>query len=440
MADTWRVRTLRTQHADSTLFGSDGLFGIVNNSANSVIGIRSISIQSPSGLTGVDTPTTVLNSGIGRYRLFRISGMSGGGDIVSSVKFDLDDANLPAEVVCRSKPDTVTESGELRFVGDLPGISTAMAALNGGWSSHIPATRRVNTSDIFNANAATGTTKIVLREGEGVAIIEAETQSVSHLQMGAIAIRNVSTGALYTYFQPEMNTRESGANPALAVFNGVGSGVVLEVVHVNLFDLGMADILNTLYSLCRICKLNRFDTATDGVALTPIPHDTDNASLPSGIDIRKNFKMYPQTVNQEQYNTLNLFDISANAQQTVSTPVTVARVTESYRSGFLRSFFRDPFADVIPVRCELSVGRTVLVYGGGSTGNQVLKLRPKQGLGVGYGWSPDPLGLNNHMSYTTHTYNNMDISCEFTVEDGPPPSGGAIVNQGLHAIESGVMA
>ena len=395
MPSTWRVRTLRTSADGDRPYGTEGLFGIVNNSTD-IVEVRKIQIQSPSGIGGFDTPTTP-TEGVGRYRLKRITAMSGG-ESIAPVKHDTNSADLPAAVLVRLRP-SVTDTSTFRALGDTPGLlhQTALGAMVGGMVGGMRPGADLDASRLFGAIGDSGVQRIVLNPGEGAAIMEAENHTCPHLQMGEIIFRNQATGATYAVATSDMATREAGGFAALAVFNGSGSGVVLEVIYVGLPDMGSGETVGTEFSHYWIGFIGGM---LDGDSLVAVPHDTGNDALPDGIQIKKNFSF-----NNAQRQAINPMEwMAINASQTQI-------VNYFHKNGLLRCVYRSPYEEVQPMKMGFVVGRTVFDLDPG------IKLRKGQGIAIGYGWDYD---FQSHRRVMQHTFNNLDISCEFNVEVGEP--------------------
>lgn len=404
MADQWRARSLHTCPNGERAFGQDGHLGILNNSEGT-IEIRSIWLANASGNQGFDAPSSP-TTGVSRYRITRCSAMSGG-EAVNPSKMDTDSADLPSQVLIRLKPEA-TFGDYIRFVGDTPGVPQAAVVMT-SWNTY--ASKGQNSATFFDSTADVGVQPVVLREGQGLVIADSPNQTLAHLQMGEFIIRVSGTGATYSIFTDRMCTRENGAEvPALGVFNGSGSGVVLEVYQIFSPDIGNSD-LNISGQNVRISHL---DTIADGEDVMPVANDTDD-SLPAGITIRKNFTMRPPRPGLTDN---ELTDVSSATNMiNVSASNLFAILGAYYRSGLIRHVARGPWFPITPFNMETTSGGRNLYYAGpGQTG---IVLRKGQGIGIAScSWTNASI-----LVFLLSTYSNLDIAVEFTYT-APAASGG----------------
>jgi len=103
----------------------DGLLGIFNNEASDdrryfeLVSLR----VSPSA------PLSNTTAGVGRsgaLSLRRITALSGG-DSITPIRMDTADAALPAQVLVRNDPDSVTATDIFRRIADAPAYSSTVA-------------------------------------------------------------------------------------------------------------------------------------------------------------------------------------------------------------------------------------------------------------------------------------------------------------------------
>lgn len=194
-----------------------------------------------------------------------------GGAAVSPWALDSGNAALPAQVSFVRDPATVTLTNVV--VNDVPIVYGANMAT---------ALRRLNRATVplrpvFGwCDAATAETqRIVLREGQGLALHSGGGLAVTFRLEVSVWVRVVSTGAVYLY-------RVNGAPAGLAVFalvNGSGSGVVLEVLSVTVGEVG-EDVLPQF-------TVEQIDALDDSAAApTVVPMDS-TAGLPALVVCRE---------------------------------------------------------------------------------------------------------------------------------------------------------
>jgi hypothetical protein len=133
---------------------------------------------------------------------------------------------------------------------------------------------------------------LTLREGEGFAVGEANPHGFPHLQGLCVEGRVQGTGATFTLSTPVMATRAPGEcdGVAFALLNGAGSGVVLEILTIELLEEGLAMTSAGAFSGTLNCGLRLAfvdQPFSDGEVLMPMAHDTANGVLPAGMQFRR---------------------------------------------------------------------------------------------------------------------------------------------------------
>lgn len=246
MAKTFVFRTLSVDLA--TL--QDGLACIFNNHSDTsaTIDIRRIRLIPVSGQNA---------TGAGTLTIDRISAISGGDDVAVS-KHDTASDDLPAEVLIRSIPNSVTITETLRRVGETPMFNSLLA---GACIVRAPSrglgSARTHADDLFRFPTSSNVERIILREGEGLAICE-DVFSVPHAGACGFCIRDATSGACYTIRSRDVRRRAIADLAHIAVFNGSGSGVVLEIFNIQYPEEGEA-VTPTL----RIAKITGYEGGTE---------------------------------------------------------------------------------------------------------------------------------------------------------------------------------
>lgn len=246
----------------------DGLAGIFNNSTDprAIIDIRRVRLLAVSGQS---------ITGSGTLTVDRISALSGGEDVTPS-KHDTNSADLPAEVLIRSIPDSVTITDAFRRFGDCPTFNSILAgSCFGRVQSASTGSARTQRDDIFRFPTSSSVERVILREGEGLAICE-DVFSVPHAGAAGFCVRETTSGACYNIRSRDVRRRGAPDLAHIAIFNGTGSGVVLEIFHVQYPEEGEA-IIPTI----RIAKVSGQEDGVDATS-SILQFDTE-VPVPSEI-------------------------------------------------------------------------------------------------------------------------------------------------------------
>lgn len=181
---------------------------------------------------------------------------SSGGDAVVPVAFDSTAPALPSQVTAVAGPTSTTGTTVLRRVFGslshleitaLSGLARSLSAAK--WQPHSDAQR------------------FTLREGQGIALVPVSPGRAANRSLRV----QVKVGShVYTYHS--LLRRDTMAD--FAIVNGAGSGVVVELLSVELDVLSGYGINVSAYALERICGLNE----TQGSAVPPLSHDTTNSA------------------------------------------------------------------------------------------------------------------------------------------------------------------
>lgn len=201
--------------------GKDGLCGIFNT-GDDVIEVVGVEILDPIWPSGQLTAY--------QMSLARTTAASGG-IVLTAGRFDTNDAVMPTQVKVVAFPDSVTVSGTpIRSFMDMA-EGGANIALN-GFSLRSPLKLRSSTnsegmSSIISPGDGT-VQSIILREGEGVAIVGRNLSSFANALTAARIACIVNVGsASYAYTYDGVGPSCADGEPIFSIFNGVGSGVVL---------------------------------------------------------------------------------------------------------------------------------------------------------------------------------------------------------------------
>jgi len=268
MTSTWVLRATgcTAERQDDSGRLSAGLLGIKNTSGFDVE-VRHILMETNMGRDTADSTNP--------QPIYRLTALTGG-TALSVNKHDTTNAALPSQVSVVTHPDSFTRTDYISGPGQLAGTKLASPTIFG---SRVGTARMGIVAGWFHS--ATFVQPMVLREGQG--------------QYGSIYIRNQATGATYSAFVRPVPIAEQDV--MIAVFNGTGSGVILEVLWVESNDIGYGGenttedtglFIGTTLSSTYGYRIVKCADLVEGEAVTPLAMDTTNAALDSHITFWKN--------------------------------------------------------------------------------------------------------------------------------------------------------
>lgn len=192
---------------------------------------------------------------------------SEGGDTITPTKADSSSANIPAQVLIKRNADVTIGSKVIasRIVSSTntqgtPGLTLRATGQYGN--------KNRRQSDFVSMGHQGPTQRYVLREGEGIAIVvgnEILGNIPNTMMLTAQLTIGSSTYYLYLDFTP-MTPWTAG----FSIFNGAGSGVVVEIGSIELVDIGDPSTANQP-PYVRFTRINQY---VGGEAQTPVKHDT----------------------------------------------------------------------------------------------------------------------------------------------------------------------
>lgn len=253
--------------ANLAIFNKIGSGKIINiNSAN----LYSSSFVSTTGLSGGDP-----------YALFVINSLDGGID-VPYIKMDSASSDLTGITVTSKGTSTKNKVLKSSKLGKLKNLAS-------GTILFANSTLCSKTIELLGSNSNTNIQKIIIREGEGIAI----AAPVSNLQyyVTSIVIEItilVQGGGTYMY---TVKTAAFNEYDMFSLFNESGSGKVIEIININIIDektfnvrTGSSVSQSSLFYLTPITNINE----TSGDNITPVKYNSQNASISSDIIIKEN--------------------------------------------------------------------------------------------------------------------------------------------------------
>lgn len=202
----------------------EGCFSIINESNDGTLEL--LELRATQGVLGVATAGVVRP---GLFEIRTISGLSGGDDL-ATIKHDENESDLPSQVAIVRYPEAVTSTATWRRFVDCPQAGNFQAA--GAMTAARLDTSLGGGGDLSSMMRIGGTgdmQPVVLREGQGLAIVQSQI-GIAHGMFalsGQVIVQ--STGATHNFSTGPIVNESTNDDPLLAVFNGSGSGVVLEI-------------------------------------------------------------------------------------------------------------------------------------------------------------------------------------------------------------------
>lgn len=236
-----------------------------------VVKIKEVCINPVSS---INIASTILGGAI----VQKITALTGG-ETVAPTKLDSNNATLPAQVSTVKYPSATTLTGSpiLRVAlfptFNVTRVLSAMASASGSHS-------RIGPGQLLRWGDATTsqTQKITLREGEGIVLGMNGGNNALPIEYNvALWIRNQSSGACYQ-IRERVFSSELGM---LAVLNGSGSGVILEIFNIELIEAGTDDMASFTVEGIDLADIS------NGENVTPVSHDSTN-TLPADIRCIRN--------------------------------------------------------------------------------------------------------------------------------------------------------
>jgi hypothetical protein len=386
----------------------DGLLGIFNNeTADDRRYFELISLRvSPSAPLSNNTAAVGKPGSLSIRRITAVSG----GDSITPIKMDTAGSALPAQVLVRNNPDSVTATDIFRRIADASAYSLTLVntqfssrTFGGSMVTH----QKSHFADIFRGGESPNVEPIILREGEGVGLFQ-DAYGTQHSMQTAAVVTNTTTGATYICRSVDLSTDRRLNEAVLAIFNGTGSGVVLAVRLWVLPEDGEA-VLTPGLRLCRIAGL-----ALDGDTVTPIRPDTSK-SVPSALQVVRGY-FQPVIAGEWQadyYSTHGTAYSSSNTllQSWNKTQIDAGTLTRSTRAQDFRAIGEVPGMRTGTMDDDLLFS---------AKAGEGIIIKPGTGLGLVAG--RDVASGGTQAIGNNSTFINFDI--EAVLLHYPPPAGG----------------
>lgn len=334
------------------------------------------------------------NAMAAKVSLCRISAASGGETIVA-VKRDTASADLPAQVTCVGYPDSVTVSSVLRRLADAPSYTGTTGSnlwlgarvYGGSYTAYM----RANNADTLRFSGDANVEGVVLREGQGVAMV-LDAYGWPRAGQFNLTVRNLSTGASYQFRTREIGHPERLGMALVSLFNASSSGVVLSVTACE-FPLDGESNFPTF-------RMARIEGYAEGNAVTPIAHDTGN-SVPAALECLAGD--FVSTLWGQGSGVPYDWQITHGATMTIAV---------QQKISMMRGITGSPRFSTVGVTPGLSPGQEEMRLLSLPPGNGIV-LRPNEGFAL-------LAGRGGAIESSTFGYYDV----EMTVLHYPPPGGG----------------
>jgi hypothetical protein len=193
---------------------------------------------------------------------------------------DTADAALPSQVTVVNNPNSVTTTARFRRINDCPtyGVQTANSQFSSRtYGGSMVTHQKSHFSDVWRGGENVNVEPIILRAGEGIALVQEEF-GLPHSMIVSAVVTNTTTGATYVCRSTDVGTDRTIGGALYAIMNGSGSGVTLAVKLMFLPMDGEA----TLTPGLRLMRMDGYSLRGD--AATVISADTSKTA-PSSLRV-----------------------------------------------------------------------------------------------------------------------------------------------------------
>lgn len=214
-------------------------------------------------------------AGFGKFATRRITAASGG-DSVQVTKFDTANASLPSQVDIKIGADVTNGSELFGTIINLPLSPSPFATRALGW--------RYNLSTWWATSRSEGSTQhIKLAAGEGISV--AQLDDLPHPSGVWQLLCIIKIGTEYHNVDTAFYAREAPTS-CFSIMNNTGSGVTVEVVSLEINEIGAATITTPAADAPYI-SYKRVEGYLGGEEVTPLAMDTGD-TLPASIKLVRN--------------------------------------------------------------------------------------------------------------------------------------------------------
>lgn len=224
-------------------------------------------------ITITETQARTATATTNRLNTQRVTAIEGGDDI-TPVGLDSTNGAIPAQVLLRENVGAITVTGGvLRTVLDLPQLNPTRAVCYPTW--RLPG----GMDRVLGVGGVDAVQGQVLREGQGLAIQATGGVAKENVPLAVVAVIDIA-GATY-WVRSRLQTSSFAAQ--MAILNGSGSGVVVEVLGVYVAEVATDEIaFNRRFGLETISGLT---PNSRGDNIDVVSMDSTNAALPSQIAV-----------------------------------------------------------------------------------------------------------------------------------------------------------
>lgn len=358
MANTY---TWRVPRVDSTPL-LDGIALIHNETDRGEVEVIEIRITEPS-----ETGPSISEPGL--MDLVRVTSVtSATSDVVAALKMDTNSADLPSQVTFQTSGiETVGEvAPPLRRLGDCPQFSSVVggALPSARVSTRFGRRGSLKADQIWMSTTFSGSEHLVLREGEGLALVY-RSGVIPHAMTVIVTVRVQATGAVHIFRTRDIGSLISG-RVVWWVLNGAGSGVLLEVLSVQMAEDGNAHVVASTPepASVRLIRTNGLVPLANFSPSIDTAESFDTArTLPAGI------KLYSGGFKAALVGYFAGVDYRWD-----TTDSSVANVAREQRAGLLRQVVRVPRVNRVGAACatpdngfdvfKATVGRGIILRRG----------------------------------------------------------------------------
>lgn len=229
----------------------------------------------------------------GTFALRKITAMSGGMDI-PIVKADSTNSDINSLITIRAFADVTATTNDLRSILLMPISTQAQTLMATGFNGDNGGGLRQDTGCLWDSGFVNSTTqRIVLREGEGIALLPRDTVNcpINACWYCTLTLQIGSS----TYYAYCVITGTASAVASLAILNGTGSGQVIEISNISVTYIGQPTITTTITDapLVRFIKIVGYD---GGAEVSPDIRNTSR-SVPDALELVCNRPWAPLTID-----------------------------------------------------------------------------------------------------------------------------------------------
>lgn len=190
--------------------------------------VLNIKLLNTRPMTGPQNPTSTIE-------VRQITAISGGTPVLPT-KHDSANADLPAQVVSVFEPNAVTGSTSLRRVFICSGANFTRPLANMTSMLNGDSRMGLDSGEFMKMTGDADFQKHTLTEGQGISITLTANGPTFCFGL-SVMVRNQVTKECYR-FNDMIEPRFMSGTPVWALLNGAGSGVILEVLRIQIRELG----------------------------------------------------------------------------------------------------------------------------------------------------------------------------------------------------------